>query len=89
MICERCNQEFNGQAWQKLCKRCFAQSKKSIADGDGGKVAITKVAGFDTKKSIVRQVLYKVAGELLEKGIAAQKVNEYVEILERGFYREP
>jgi len=50
----------------------------------------TRVSKFEmsTNESIVRQVLYKVAGELLATGTEAAIVNDYVETLERGFYRK-
>ena len=41
---------------------------------------------LDTNTSIVRQVLYKVAGEILVKGTPSEEVNKYVKELEKGFY---
>ena len=47
--------------------------------------------GLSTNESIVRQVLYKCASELLKMGFKgtpclAKEVNEYVKDLEKGFY---
>ncbi len=42
---------------------------------------------LSTNESIVRQVLYKVAAEMLATGATANEVNSYVIELERGFYK--
>lgn len=78
MNCGNCGQEFVGERWQKVCKPCFIKSKNSL-QGEQGKPA-------DKDKIIVRQVLYKCASELLDKGTPADKVNGFVKELERGFY---
>ena len=46
------------------------------------------VVTLSTNESIVRQVLYKCASELLFKGSPAKEVNEFVKELEKGFYRK-
>ncbi len=42
---------------------------------------------LSTNESIVRQVLYKVAAEMLATGATANEVNSYVIELDRGFYK--
>ena len=42
---------------------------------------------LSTNESIVRQVLYKVAAEMLATGATASEVNSYVIELDRGFYK--
>ena len=82
MKCENCNSEFVGESWKKLCKKCFAQSK--TAENPKRKETSNIPT---TDKLIVRQVLYKVASELLEKNTPATRVNEFVKQLEVGFYQ--
>ena len=81
MQCQNCKRDFEGQAWQKVCKTCYAASKSAEQPK-------ANYRSVDTERSIVRQVLYKVAAELLEKGATASKVNGYVQELEQGFYNE-
>ena len=80
MQCEKCKKEFQGENWQKVCKACYAASKSAEQPK-------ANYRSVDTERSIVRQVLYKVAAELLEKGASASKVNEFVKELEVGFYQ--
>ena len=81
MKCENCNSEFVGESWKKLCKKCFAQSKTAE---NPKRQETSNIA--TTNKLIIRQVLYKCASELLEKGTPAAKVNQFVRELEQGFY---
>lgn len=81
MQCERCKKEFQGENWQKVCKQCYVITK----NGTQPRQAFQR--GIETEKSIVKQVLYKVAAELLDKGTPATKVNEFVKELELGFYQ--
>ena len=81
MKCEKCKREFEGASWQRLCKRCYMVEKNSTNTKEAETLNIQ-----DTNKIIVRQVLYKVAAELLEKGTPATKVNQFVRELEQGFY---
>ena len=82
MKCENCKSEFVGESWKKLCAKCYAKGKTT----ENSKRQETSNIPT-TDKLIVRQVLYKVAAELLEKGTPAAKVNEYVKQLEVGFYQ--
>ena len=60
-------------------------SRKEIVhkESSGGR---GEPSSLSTNQSIVRQVLYKVASELLVKATPAKEVNEYVKELEQGFY---
>ncbi|MBI2580716.1 hypothetical protein HYV85_02810 [Candidatus Woesearchaeota archaeon] len=82
MKCERCKKEFQGEPWQKVCKPCYASSK-----GSYNRCSTCGQRSITTETSIIRQVLYKVAAELLEKGAPAAKVNDFVKELEAGFYQ--
>lgn len=82
MKCETCGEEFQGQSWQKICRKCYAKSKAKAETKTSAEEKLQ-----NTDKLIVRQVLYKCASELLEKNTPASKVNQYVKELEAGFYQ--
>ena len=80
---------------EQLAKEAPSESMKDVVHKEkvvGSKpTSIRETQGggsptLSTNESIVRQVLYKVAGEILVKGTPAKEVNEYVKELEEGFY---
>ena len=72
-----------GQSDEQLAKQAPKESlKDKVHKESRGGVGET----LTTNQSIVRQVLYKVASELLVKGTPAKEINDYVKELEKGFY---
>ena len=77
--CEKCKEEFEGQSWQKICRKCFAKSKSNVQSEN-------PAASIDESRKIVKQVLYKCSAQILPQGTSAQELIAYAKKLEQGFY---
>ncbi len=75
--------ELAGKSDKQLANDAPRESMKDVVKESGGVGTPT----ISTNESIVRQVLYKCAAELLVKATPAKEVNEYVKELEEGFYK--
>ena len=77
--------ELASKSDSQLAEQAPSESMKDIVhkESSGGRGGTP----LTTNESIVRQVLYKVTGEILIKGTPAKEVNEYVKELEKGFYK--
>lgn len=81
MKCTRCGKEFQGEEWQKICRQCYAETKKGIQTSKKPDQQISNV-----ERQIIRQTMFKVASRLLPQTTPAGKVVQYAKELEKGFY---
>ena len=82
MKCTRCGKEFLGEDWQKVCRKCWAETKKGIQTAKKSEHQID-----DVNRQIILQTMFKVASRLLPQNTPASKVIEYAKQLETGFYQ--
>ena len=81
MRCEKCREDFAGEKWQKLCRKCYATAKNEEE---------TKAKGSQENnrdQSIVRQVCFKCAAQVMPAGSSALDLITYAKKLEEGFYQ--
>ena len=72
--------------YQKDSDKIVAKVEHEVKSGTDAE-EVKDSQELSTNESIVRQVLYKVAAEMLATSSTANEVNSYVIELERGFYK--